>query len=132
VWAWALEWRGGVLFGEKLGGRRRKEGEGEGGGKGEEERFGDDKGWTGLTLRRGRSEPRGLRVGIRQRDAEAEFPQGRRGACGFAAEYHVGGGLEVGTGLLWDGFIRARVLGYIHEEGVQSNGEGKSVGMCSI
>jgi hypothetical protein len=35
---------GGVLFGEKLGGRRRKEGEGEGGGKGEEERFGDDKG----------------------------------------------------------------------------------------
>jgi len=58
-------------------------------------------------------------MGIRQRDAEAEFPRGRRRACGFAYEYHVGGGLEVGTGLLWDGFIRARVLGYIHEEGVQ-------------
>ncbi len=37
-------------------------------------------------------------MGIRQRDAEAEFPRGRRRACGFAYEYHVGGGLEVGTG----------------------------------
>jgi len=72
-----------------------------------------------LTLRRGGSEPRGLRVGIGQRDAEAEFPQGKGDGRGFAYEYHVGGGLEVGTGLLWDGFIRARVLGYIHEEGVQ-------------
>lgn len=34
-------------------------------------------------------------MGIGQRDAEAEFPQGGGGAGGFAAERYVGGGLAV-------------------------------------
>ncbi len=74
-------------------------------------------------------------MGIRQRDAGAEFPHGRRRACGFAYEYHVGGGLEVGTGAaVGCGFHpRAGVQGISMGRGVPRHvGEGKLGGMCSI
>lgn len=38
-------------------------------------------------------------MGIKQRDAEAKFPQGRDEGGGFGVEYHVGGELEVGESM---------------------------------
>jgi len=79
-------------------------------------------------------------MGIGQCNAEAEFSEGRGGGCGFAAEYHVGGGLEVDgltmtrrgswleEGLVLDGFACARVLGKGREEGVHGRTEGSLAG----